>query len=121
MHCNQLPIAHSVPRSSGFCNRRFLMASMSNDRGSVLVFVTLMIVLLIAMVGMGLDTGQITYSRNTGQAAVDAAALSAASALPGRVAAEVQNRAASFNSTNTYVGSSGNAIGAANVSYIRYD
>src|SRR6266545_6889356 len=97
------------------------MSSVSNDKGSVLVFVTLMIVLLMIMVGMGLDTGQLTYSRATCQAAVDAAALSAVSALPSRIAAQVESRAAAFVSTNDYVGSPGNQIGNTNVSYIRYD
>lgn len=97
------------------------MSSMTNQKGSVLVFVTLMIVLLLIMVGMGLDTGHLTYSRSTGQAAVDAAALSAVSALPSRIAAEVESRAAAFVSSNDYVGSSGNPIGSTNVSYVQYD
>lgn len=98
------------------------MSSMSNDRGSVLVFMTLMIVLLLIMVGMGLDTGQLTYSRSMGQSAVDAAALSAVSGLPSRIPAEVESRAAAFNSTNNYIGSSaGNTIGSNNVSYVKYD
>ena len=67
----------------------------------MLVFMTLMIVLLMIMVGMGLDTGQLTYSRSMGQAAVDAAALSAVSALPGRKPAEVQGRATPINTANT--------------------
>lgn len=97
------------------------MRSVKNECGSVLVFITLMIVLLMIMVGMGLDTGHLGYSRATGQAAVDAAALSAVSALPARVAAEVESRAAVFNSTNNYTGSSDNTIKPANVSYIQYD
>lgn len=97
------------------------MSSISNDKGSVLVFMTLMIVLLMIMVGMGLDTGQLTYSRATGQAAVDAAALSAVSALPERVALKVESRAAAFTSTNNYVGSPGNTITGTNVSYVQYD
>ena len=36
------------------------MHSIHNERGSVIVFVTLMIVLLLIMVGIGLDTGQLT-------------------------------------------------------------
>ena len=36
------------------------MHSIHNEQGSVIVFVTLMIVLLLIMVGMGLDTGQLT-------------------------------------------------------------
>ncbi len=102
------------------------MSSKSNDKGSVLVFMTLMIVLLMIMVGMGLDTSQMTFSRSTGQAAVDAAALSAVSALPAAIAtsnpALVENRAAaSFLSKNDYTGSSTNPITKTNVSYVQYD
>ena len=97
------------------------MQTAKNQRGSVLVFVTLMIVLLLVMVGLGLDTGQLTYVRNQGQAAVDAAALAAVSALPSRNAAQVQGRAAGFNSTNNYVESPTNQIGSTNVSYVQYD
>ena len=97
------------------------MQTEKNERGSVLVFVTLMIVLLLVMVGLGLDTGQLTYVRNQGQAAVDAAALAAVSALPSRNVAQVEGRAAAFNSTNNYVESPTNSIGKANVSYIQYD
>jgi Flp pilus assembly protein TadG len=97
------------------------MSSVSNDKGSVLVFMTLMIVLLMIMVGMGLDTGQLTYSRATGQAAVDAAALSAVSALPNRIDAAVKTRAAAFASNNNYVDSTNNPIEGKNVSYVKYD
>jgi Flp pilus assembly protein TadG len=97
------------------------MHAVKNQRGSVLVFITLMIVLLMIMVGMGLDTGQLAYSRATGQAAVDAAALSAVSALPSRNPAQVESRAAAFNSANNYVSSPSNPITATNVSYVHYD
>lgn len=97
------------------------MSSVRNDKGSVLVFMTLMIVLLMIMVGMGLDTGQLTYSRATGQAAVDAAALSAVSALPSRIDLDVKTRAAAFASNNNYVDSPDNKIGSNNVSYVKYD
>jgi Flp pilus assembly protein TadG len=80
-----------------------------------------MIVLLLIMVGLGLDTGQLTYVRNQGQAAVDAAALAAVSALPSRDDNQVKSRAAGFNSTNDYVESPTNKIGSGNVSYIQYD
>jgi Flp pilus assembly protein TadG len=79
------------------------MTTLKDQQGSVLVFVTLMIVILMVMVGLGLDTGQITYVRNQGQAAVDAAALAAVSGLPSRSPAEVQGRAAAYNSKNNYV------------------
>src|SRR5688572_10187262 len=97
------------------------MSSVTNDKGSVLVFMTLMIVLLMIMVGMGLDTGQLTYSRTTGQAAVDAAALSAVSALPSRIDADVKTRAGAFASNNNYVDSPNNQIQGKNVSYVKYD
>ena len=101
------------------------MTTLKNERGSVLVFVTLMIVILMVMVGLGLDSGQLTYVRNQGQAAVDAAALAAVSGLPSAQAsgnpAEVQNRAALYNSKNDYVESPTNAIGNSNISYVKYD
>jgi Flp pilus assembly protein TadG len=97
------------------------MQTIKNERGAVLVFATLMIVVLLIMVGLGLDTAQLTYVRNQGQAAVDAAALAAVSGLPSRVAAQVENRAMGFNSNNDYVEIQTNPITAANVSYVQYD
>lgn len=81
------------------------MKLMKNERGSVLVFATLMIVLLLVMVGIGLDTGWITYVRGLGQPAVDAAALAGASAIPTGNLNEVNSRVAAFNTTNDYVNS----------------
>ena len=97
------------------------MKHLENQRGAVLIFVPLMIVLLLIMVGLGLDTGSLTYSRNQGQAAVDAAALSAVTGLPSRDDAQVKSRAAAYNSKNDYVGSAANQIGSTNVSYVNYD
>ena len=102
------------------------MSCLNNDRGSVLVFITLMIVLLMIMVGMGLDTGQLAYSRSTGQGAVDAAALSAITALPAAQELDdeqlvVDRAAATYLSANNYTGSVANPIGKANVSYVQYD
>jgi Flp pilus assembly protein TadG len=95
-----------------------------NEQGTVLVFVTLMIVLLLIMVGMGLDTGQLTYTRSQGQSAVDAAALAAVSGLTVSSLgneAQVTARVAAFNSSNDYLKSSSNAIGSANITYIQYN
>src|SRR5262249_60627847 len=86
-----------------------------NERGSVLVFVTLSIVLLLIMVGMGLDTGHLVYNRAQGQAAVDAAALAAASAIPTGSSTQVTDRATAFNSKNNYVDSSNNLISGNNL------
>jgi Flp pilus assembly protein TadG len=96
------------------------MQTVRNERGSVIVFVTLMVIILLIMVGLGLDTGQLTYVRNQGQAAVDAAALAAVSGLT-QNATQVENRAAAFNSTNHYVESPTNKIGSSNISYVQYD
>ena len=99
------------------------MQFIKNERGSILVFVTLITVLLLIMVGMGLDTGQLTYVRNQGQAAVDAAALAAASALPTNNDAQVKARVASYNSKsfNDYVGEPTNPLGGANITYVAWD
>lgn len=97
------------------------MHSFHNEQGSVIVFVTLMIVLLLIMVGMGLDTGQLTYTRSQGQAAVDAAALAAVSGIPSGSATEVNQRVAAFNASNDYVKQSSNLIGNANITYIQYN
>jgi Flp pilus assembly protein TadG len=98
------------------------MKNTMNQRGSVLVFITLMIVLLMIMVGMGLDTGHLAYIRSQGQPAVDASALAAASALPTRDATAVEARSKAFNGSNTYLNSKNNAIaGASNITYAQYD
>jgi Flp pilus assembly protein TadG len=102
------------------------MNPINNERGSVLIFVTLLIVLLLVMVGMGLDTGHLVYVRAQGQAAVDAAALAAASAIPTRSSTQVNDRASAFNSSSTngkndYVGSDVNPITDTNVTYVQYN
>jgi Flp pilus assembly protein TadG len=96
------------------------MHVINNQRGSVLVFVTLSIVLLLIMVGMGLDTGHLVYVRAQGQAAVDAAALAAASAIPTGSSTQVNDRATAFNSQNNYADSSNNLITDKNITYVQY-
>lgn len=99
------------------------MKKLANQSGSVLVFVTLMIVVLLFMVGMGLDTGWLTFSRSAGQRAVDMAALSGAAGLAKGDASAVK---ANVEATiNDYVKASGNAIngtpGGKNVMLVKYD
>ena len=96
------------------------MHAIDNERVNVRVFVTLSIVLLLVMVGMGLDTGHLVYVRAQGQAAVDAAALAAASAIPTGSNTEVNDRAAAFNSKNNYADSSNNLITDKNITYVQY-
>src|SRR5215470_15447745 len=106
------------------------MYSVKNERGSVLIFATLVIVLLLIMVGMGLDTGYLAYVRSQGQPAVDAAALAAASAIPSGNMTTVTDQATKFNpgatnpgAGNNYVSSSSSnhQIGANNVTLVKYD
>jgi Flp pilus assembly protein TadG len=96
------------------------MNRLNNNHGSVIVFVTLMITLLLVMVGIGLDTGMLTYVKSQAQPAVDAAALAAATGLLGGQS-EVEKRVAAYNTTNDYVGQPGSPLGAANVTPIVYD
>src|SRR5262249_15156979 len=93
---------------------------LNNNQGSVIIFVTLIITLLLAMVGIGLDTGMLTYVRSQAQPAADAAALAAASGLLGGQS-EVEKRVAAYNPNNDYVGQPGSTLGAANVTPIVYD
>ena len=104
------------------------MRPLKNEQGYALVFMTLMIVLLLIMVGMGLDTGHLSYVRSQGQPAVDAAALAAASAIPSGNWSKVTDRAAKFNpgganpgTGNNYLDSPQNQISQKNVTLVKYD
>ena len=89
---------------------------------------TLMIVLLLIMVGMGLDTGHLAYIRSQGQPAVDAAALAASSAIPSGSWSTVTDRVTKFNpggtnpgTGNNYLNSPYNKIDQQNVTLVKYD
>ena len=106
------------------------MQAVKNERGYVLIFVTLMIVLLLVMVGMGLDTGHLAYVRSQGQPAVDAAALAAASATPTGVTDTVKTQAMKFDpgatgnpnpTGNNYVSSPSIKITGDNVTLVHYE
>jgi hypothetical protein len=104
------------------------MQRIKNEQGFALVFATLMIVLLLIMVGMGLDTGHLAYVRSVGQPAVDASALAAASAVPSGDWSTVTERAAKFNpggtnpgTGNNYLDSPDNKITDKNVTLVKYD
>jgi Flp pilus assembly protein TadG len=102
--------------------------SLRNDAGSVLVFITLMIVILMVMVGMGLDTGFLVLSRSMGQRAVDMAALAGAAGLAKGDATAIQSNIQQLTVTGTdndYFGSSKNLIdptvNGKNVTLLTYD
>jgi Flp pilus assembly protein TadG len=104
------------------------MQPANNEKGYALVFATLMIVLLLIMVGMGLDTGHLAYVRSVGQPAVDAAALAATSAIPSGNLSTVMDRATKFNpggtnpgTGNNYLDSPNNKINSNNVTLVKYD
>jgi len=104
------------------------MQFVKDEKGYALVFMTLMIVLLLVMVGMGLDTGHLAYIRSQGQPAVDAAALAAASAVPSGNWSTVTERAKRYNpggtnpgTENNYLDSPNNQISAKNITLVKYD
>src|SRR5678816_806231 len=104
------------------------MQAVKNEQGFAMVFATLMVVLLLIMVGMGLDTGHLAYVRSQGQPAVDSAALAAASAIPSGNWSTVTDRAAKFNpggtnpgTGNNYLDSPSNQINQKNVTLVKYD
>src|SRR5687767_15296716 len=111
------PVTDPIPLRS----MEAYMQPLKNQQGYALVFMTLMIVLLMIMVGMGLDTGHLAYIRSQAQPAVDAAALAAASAVHTGDTTQVENRAKAFNSTNNYLDSPNNQIDIPNITYVNYD
>src|SRR5437764_3736663 len=54
---------------------------LKHEQGTVLLYVAGSLIVMMLFVGLAIDGGWTTYVRNQGQAAVDAAALSAASAI----------------------------------------
>lgn len=104
------------------------MTKLRDDAGTVLVFITLMIVLLMVMVGLGLDTGVLTFSRSMGQRAVDMAALAAAAGLAKGDANAITSNIAQLmvaQTSNDYVDRSGNVIdptvNGKNVTLMKYN
>jgi Flp pilus assembly protein TadG len=104
------------------------MRPVKNQQGYALIFATLMILLLLVMVGMGLDTGHLAYVRSQGQPAVDAAALAAASAIPTGKWSTVTDRAMKLNpggnnpgTGNNYLDSPHNQISEQNLTLVKYD
>jgi Flp pilus assembly protein TadG len=104
------------------------MTKLRDESGAVLVFITLMIVLLMIMVGMGMDTGLLTFSRSMGQRAVDMAALAAAAGLakgdPNAISSNVAQLMVNQNN-NDYIDRSANVIdptvNGKNVTLMKYD
>jgi Flp pilus assembly protein TadG len=101
------------------------MRSLKNQSGSVIVFITLVVVLLLVMVGIGLDTGWVVYSRSMGQRAVDMAALAGAAGVAAGDPAKVKANVETLNSKNDYVAATGNQIDGTvngkNVTLIHYN
>src|SRR5918995_540065 len=100
-----------------------MMKNLRNNSGSILVLATLLMVLLLVMVGMGLDTGWLTFGRSMGQRAVDMAALAGAAGLARGSAAAVKQNIEGI--TNDYVKESSNSIdgtaGGNNVILVKYN
>ena len=97
------------------------MTAAKNERGAVLIFMTLMIVLPDDHGSHGFGHWPPRVYPVQGQPAVDAAALAAASAIHTGDTTQVEYRVKAFNSTNTYLDSPNNQIGSANITYVNYD
>src|SRR2546425_5167165 len=86
-----------------------MKAFKNQERGSVLLYVAGSLVVMLLFVGLAIDGGWTTYVRNQGQAAMDAAALSAASAIAGykkgSAASTIELRAAAFAQNAASAGS----------------
>ncbi len=80
------------------------------ERGSILLFVALALTTLLVIVGLAADTGLLVYARSQAQAAVDLAALSAASGIPDYVqtgsTTTISSRLSLLNSANDVRGRS---------------
>jgi hypothetical protein len=90
------------------------MKIISNNRGAAF-FLTVMFL----FIGIAIDIGWMTYVKNQGQAAVDAATLSGVSAIPDET--EVYNRVSTFNGKNTVIDADQNHLSSTNVEFITYD
>ena len=101
------------------------MKNLENESGAVLVFVTLVVVLLLILVGMGLDTGHLTFVRSQGQRAVDAAALAGAAGVAKGDPIAVEENIEALNATNDYVKALKNpidgSISGKNVMLVKYN
>src|SRR2546427_1494686 len=81
-----------------------------HEQGTVLLYVAGSLIVMMLFVGLAIDGGWTTYVRNQGQAAVDAAALSAASTLPdykkgAATSTMIERRAAAFAQNAASAGS----------------
>ena len=95
------------------------MKIINNNRGAAIVFAALFLTIMFLFIGIAIDIGWITYVKNQGQAAVDSAALSGASAIPDET--EVYNRVEAFNGKNAVINASQNHLSSSNVTFIAYD
>ncbi len=95
-----------------------------NRRGAVTVYITLFLLLLgLLFVALGMDVGWMVYVKSQGQAAVDAAAISGAAAIPAYNSGNpcrVTGIVASLNSQNTVLNQDA-AIGGVNIDYCTGD
>ena len=93
------------------------MRTLRNNRGAVLIYVTLFLLLLgLLFIALGTDVGWMAYVRTQGQAAVDAAALRGAAAIPNYNSTgsttQVYNMASGLNSNNTVMNQAAGVVGA---------
>jgi Flp pilus assembly protein TadG len=81
------------------------MEILRNNRGQVLIYVSLFLVLLTLLTGLAIDVGWMAYVRSQSQTAIDAAALSGAAAVPAYnqdgSTGQIKDRVEAFNGPGT--------------------
>ncbi len=77
------------------------METLKNNRGTVLIYVTVFLALMTLLTGLAIDVGWMAYVRTQSQAAIDSAALSGAAAIPdynfNGTTGQIQARVEAFN------------------------
>src|SRR5918999_5288411 len=92
------------------------MKALGNSRGVAIVYVTLFLMVLgILFFALGIDIGWMVYVKTQGQAATDASALAAASAIPNYNntdgnKAKIDELAGLFNADNTVMNQSAGIV-----------
>ena len=81
------------------------METLKNNRGTVLIYVTVFLALMTLLTGLAIDVGWMAYVRTQSQAAIDSAALSGAAAIPDYnkdgTTDQIEARVNALNSSNT--------------------
>jgi hypothetical protein len=108
-------------KARSFAPKEKAVKIVKGNRGHAIVYVALFITFMFIFVSLSINAGLLTYGKNQGQAAVDAAALGAAAAIPRYNTFgnpnDVYAVAETFNSENTVMNESANIVGATDMEF----